>query len=188
MNELITRALSEGAAVYQALRERHAESIAALAQALIDTLRAGGRIYVCGNGGSASQAQHLAGELVGRFLRERGALPAVALNADTALLTALGNDYGFDAVFARQVEALVRPGDALLAITTSGNSPNVLRAVEAARARGARTLGLTGPAGGRLAKLADRCLQVPGDSTPRVQEGHLAVIHILCDLVERNTT
>ena len=184
MKDAIARQLEESAALQQDLRRDHLDTIAAMAEALIATLRAGGCLYICGNGGSAGQAQHIAGEFVGRFLRERRALPAVALTTDTSVLTALANDYGFDRVFERQVEALVGSRDCLLAISTSGNSPNVLRAVQTARQRGARTLGLTGPGGGKLAPLVDVCLCVPAQPTPRVQEGHLTVAHILCDLVE----
>lgn len=184
MNESIIEQLKASAAVKRELAEHHAPTIARMAEVLIETARSGGCLFICGNGGSAADAQHLAGEFVGRFLRERRALPAVALTTDTSVLTAVANDYGYDRTFARQVEALVKPGDCLLAISTSGNSPNVLRAVEAAHARGARTLGLTGPDGGQLAGVLDVCLAVPAAPTPRVQEGHLTVIHILCDLVE----
>ena len=184
MNDAIARQLAASAAVKEHLRRDHVETIAAMAEALITTVKSGGCVYICGNGGSAADAQHMAGEFVGRFLRERRAFPAVALTTDTSVLTAIGNDYGFNTVFERQVEALVGPGDCLLGISTSGRSPNVVRALEAARRRGARTLALTGPDGGDLAECADICLCVPGDPTPRVQEGHLTVIHILCDLVE----
>jgi len=163
-----------------------AEPTAQAAELLIAALRGGGTIYVCGNGGSAADAQHIAGELVGRFLRERQALACVALTTDSSLLTCIGNDYSFDEVFARQVRALVRPGDALWAISTSGNSPNILRAAEAARQRGAKVLAMTGRSGGRLKALADVALCVPADATPRIQQGHLALLHLLCGLVEDN--
>jgi D-sedoheptulose 7-phosphate isomerase len=163
-----------------------AEPTAQAAELLIAALRGGGTIYVCGNGGSAADAQHIAGELVGRFLRERQALACVALTTNSSLLTCIGNDYGFDEVFARQVRALARPGDALWAISTSGNSPNILRAAEAARQRGAKVLAMTGRSGGRLKDLADVALCVPADSTPRIQQGHLALLHLLCGLVEDN--
>jgi len=163
-----------------------AEPTAQAADLLIAALRGGGTIYVCGNGGSAADAQHIAGELVGRFLRERQALACVALTTNSSLLTCIGNDYSFDEVFARQVRALVRPGDALWAISTSGSSPNILRAAEAARLRGAKVLAMTGRSGGRLKDLADVALCVPADSTPRIQQGHLALLHLLCGLVEDN--
>ena len=184
MKREAARQLEASARVMSALGRDHLETIVEMAQTLIRTLRAGGCIYICGNGGSAADAQHMAGELVGRFLRERRALPAVALTTDASILTALGNDYGFETVFERQVEALVGEGDCLVGISTSGNSPNVVRAVAAARRQGACTLALTGPTGGRLAEAAHICLTTPGSPTPRVQEGHAVVIHILCDLVE----
>lgn len=161
-------------------------SIVAAAAAIAAAFEAGGKLLLCGNGGSAAQCQHIAAELVGRLTRdvERRALPAIALTTDTALLTACGNDFGFETVFARQVEALQRPGDVLLAISTSGDSPNVVRAVEAARAAGLRTIALIGQ-GGRLAELAEVVIAVPSTSTQHIQEAHLAVGHVLCDLVER---
>lgn len=166
------------------LADGGAAIVETMADKVLDALRAGKRVYLCGNGGSAADCQHIAGELVGRLMKERGPLPCVALTTDTSVLTCLANDYGFDRVFERQVEALVGPADCLLAISTSGNSPNVVRAAELAKTRGARTLGLTGPGGGKLAAAVDVCLCVPGRPTPRVQEAHLTVAHILCDLVE----
>ena len=141
---------------------------------------------LCGNGGSAADAQHLAAEFVGRFLREREARPALALTTNTSVLSALGNDYGFERVFARQVEAWGNPGDVLLALSTSGNSINVLEAVAVAMQRGLTTIGLTGGDGGRLAAVCDIPIVVPSASTPRIQEAHITVGHILCDLVERS--
>jgi D-sedoheptulose 7-phosphate isomerase len=161
------------------------EPIARAADVLVAALRAGRTIYVCGNGGSAAQAQHLAGELVGRFLVDRPALPCVALTTDTSVLTAVANDYNFEQVFERQVEALVREGDVLVAISTSGESVNVLKAASLARKRGARTIGLTGAGGGKLVELCDECLAVPAESSPLIQEGHLLVLHILCGRVEQ---
>jgi len=184
VKEIIAEQLQAAAAVKRDLAEHHADTIARMAEVLIETARSGHCLFICGNGGSAADAQHMAGEFVGRFLRERRALSAVALTTDTSVLTAVANDYGYDRAFERQVEALVKPGDCLLAISTSGNSPNVVKAVEAAKERGAAVLALTGPDGGTLAAAADLCLAVPGMPTPRVQEGHLTVIHILCDLVE----
>ena len=152
---------------------------------LITTLKNGGKIMVAGNGGSAADAQHFAAELVGRFLLERRALPALALTTDSSILTAVGNDYGFEQIFSRQVEALARPGDLFIGISTSGNSENVCRAVEAARNCGCMTLSLVGGEGGRLANQSDFVLKVPSDHTPYIQEGHLFLIHLLCDLVEQ---
>jgi D-sedoheptulose 7-phosphate isomerase len=152
--------------------------------ATAEALAAGRPLLVCGNGGSAADALHITGELVGRFLRERRALRAICLNADPAVLTAWGNDHGFDTVFARQVEAHAEPGGVLLALSTSGNSPNVLKALEAARARGMATIGLTGEGGGRMAPLCDHLFAVPSTSTPAVQQVHLCLYHCFCAGVE----
>ena len=157
----------------------------ACADLLIRTLQAGGTILVCGNGGSAADAQHIAAELVGRYLRNRPALPCVALTTDTSILTAVGNDFGYEQVFSRQVEALGRAGDLLWAFSTSGNSPNVIKAIESAHAKGMTVLGFTGPRGGRMASLCDLCFQAPGESTPLVQQAHQVAYHLLCDLIER---
>lgn len=154
-------------------------------QLLTGCLKAGGKILVMGNGGSAADAQHFAAELVGRFLRERRALAAISLTTDTSILTALGNDYGFDMVFARQIEALARSGDIVIAISTSGNSPNLLLAIDKARELGCTTIGLLGRDGGKTAACVDLPLIVPANETPRIQEMHALVVHILCDLVER---
>lgn len=150
----------------------------------VASLRGGGKIMFAGNGGSAADAQHWAGELVSRFYYDRPGLAAVALTTDSSILTAIGNDYGYDYTFARQVEALGRKGDVLVAISTSGNSANILRAADAARARGVSVVGFTGKAGGKLAPLADPCFRVPSDETPRIQEGHEFIGHLLCALVE----
>ena len=184
MTDSIRESLRATAALYSAMADALAEPTARAADLLISALRAGRTIYVCGNGGSASQAQHIAGELVGRFRKDRPALACVALSTDTSVLTAVANDYDFDAVFERQVAALVREGDVLWALTTSGNSPNVVKAAALARERGAQVLGMTGRSGGRLREFCDVALAVPADSSPAVQEGHLALLHILCGLVE----
>ena len=149
-----------------------------------DCLAAGGKLLLCGNGGSASDAQHFAAELVGRFLEHREPYVAVALTADAAVLTCIGNDYAFDDVFARQVAGLGRAGDLLVAISTSGESENVVRAARQARHGGLRVLGLTGRTGGRLAAECDVAIVVPSASTARIQEAHILVIHTLCELVE----
>ncbi len=151
---------------------------------MAERLRRGCRILVCGNGGSAADAQHLAAELSGRYLKERRALAGIALTTDTSALTAIGNDYGFDQVFSRQVEALGRPGDLLIGISTSGNSPNVIRAVESARDLGMRTLGLLGRDGGRLKELVDDALVVPSPVTARIQEVHQMVYHFWCEALD----
>ena len=145
----------------------------------------GGKLLIFGNGGSAADAQHLATELVGRFTRERVALPAIALTTDTSILTAVANDYGFDRVFARQIEALGRPGDVAFGISTSGQSPSVLKALDAAGARGLTTVALTGHDGGPIGATAQIHINVPAASTPRVQEVHGTLIHAICELVER---
>lgn len=158
--------------------------VAAAAALVREVLAGGGTLFFCGNGGSAADAQHVATEYVVRFQRTRRALPAVALTTDTSLLTAAGNDLGFEAVFARQVEALVRPGDLLVIHSTSGASPNVLRAAEAARSRGARVLALLAKGGGPLRALADLAIVVPTDRTDRAQELHLCIQHAICELVD----
>jgi D-sedoheptulose 7-phosphate isomerase len=176
------------AATIAAHRQAHASAgpaVLAAVDVLLEALRSGRTVMACGNGGSAADAQHFAAELTGRFARERRAWPALALTTDTSALTAIGNDYGFDRVFARQVEAHGRQGDVLVAMSTSGNSPNVLAAVEAARARGVKTIGLTGTDGGALGRVVDVHLNVPSPTTARIQEVHITLLHVLCDLVEQ---
>jgi D-sedoheptulose 7-phosphate isomerase len=155
-----------------------------VAASIVAAYRAGGKVVLCGNGGSAADAQHIAAEMVGRFLLERAPLPAIALSTNTSSVTAIANDYAFADVFRRQVEAFVSAGDVLVGISTSGNSENVIVACDAARRRGAVTVGLTGEGGGRLADVVDRCLRIPTRSIPRIQEGHIAIGHILCEIVE----
>ena len=150
----------------------------------VAALRDGHKMLFAGNGGSAADAQHWAGELVSRFYYDRPGLPAIALTTDSSILTAIGNDYGFDYTFARQVEALGQAGDVFVAISTSGNSPNIIRAAEAARARGVQVIGFTGAGGGKLAPLSDICFRIPSTETPRIQEGHEFVGHLLCALIE----
>ena len=150
-----------------------------------DCLQKGGKILFAGNGGSASDAQHLAGELISRFYYDRPALAGLALTTDTSVLTAIGNDYGYDQTFVRQIRGLGRPGDILVGLSTSGNSANVLVAMAAARELGLITIGLTGHSGGKLADIVDHCLCMPSDSTPRIQECHITVGHILCAIVEQ---
>jgi D-sedoheptulose 7-phosphate isomerase len=176
--------LADSAYVKLLLLQRQAAVIEAIGRTLAATLKAGRRIYLFGNGGSAADAQHIAAELEARFLRERKALPALALTTNTSTLTAVGNDYGYERVFARQVEAYVRKGDAVIAISTSGNSPNVLAGVKAAAKAGAFAIGFTNEKGGKLKGAVDLCLQVPSTDTQRVQEGHLATGHIVCGIVE----
>ncbi len=164
--------------------EQQAETIAAIADAYVTALRTGGTLFFAGNGGSAADAQHLATEYVVRYQSNRPPLRAIALTTDTSLLTACANDMGFDEVFARQLEALARPGDVLSLHSTSGESPNVVRAAQTAKARSVRVVGLLGKSGGRLRELADIALVVPSSDTARIQEIHLAVEHAICEIVE----
>jgi D-sedoheptulose 7-phosphate isomerase len=173
-------------AVHAQVRRASAPVVLAAADTLCAALGAGRKVLVCGNGGSAADAQHFAAELVGRFERERRrAWPVIALTTDTSILTAVGNDYGFERVFARQVEAHGQPGDVLIGISTSGNSKDVLAAVETARARGLVIVGLTGCDGGALGARVDVHVNVPSASAARTQEVHCTLLHVLCDLVER---
>lgn len=160
------------------------ETVILTAQLIIDCLRQGNKVLICGNGGSAADAQHLAAELVGRFTKERRAYPVVALTTNTSVITSIGNDYTFDRVFARQVEAYGRSGDVLVAISTSGNSNNVLYAAQVARDLDIKVIGFTGDSGGQLKGLCDMCLCVPASNTPRIQEMHILLGHIICHLVE----
>jgi D-sedoheptulose 7-phosphate isomerase len=171
------RAMSEDAALHA--------SIAQVALACIAALRQGNKILFAGNGGSAADAQHLAGELISRFHYDRPGLSAFALSTDSSVLTAIGNDYGYEQLFARQVQAVGKPGDVFFGISTSGRSPNILNALRAAREQGLLTVGLTGRNGGQMPGLCDHCLRAPSDSTPRIQEGHIAIGHTVCWLIEQ---
>lgn len=183
MHQRIRAALAEHLETIQALGALE-DDIASLASRGIAALRAGGRILWMGNGGSAADAQHLAAELVGRFERERQGLAALALTTDTSVLTSVANDYGFESIFARQVEAIGRSGDLLIGLSTSGNSPNVVRAMEVAAGLGLTRAGLTGADGGALREHCDQCLCVPSTRTARIQEAHLLIGHLLCDAIE----
>lgn len=156
-----------------------------IADVLVRAFKNKNRLYLIGNGGSAADAQHIAGELIGRFKMNRSPLPAIALTTDTSVMTALANDFGYDTCFARQVEALANPGDVVLAFSTSGNSKGILAAVQIARDRGAIAIGFTGRDGGLLKDAVDICLKIPSDNTPRIQECHITVGHILCSIVEK---
>ena len=171
------RVMSEDASLHAA--------IGAVAAACIAALRQGNKILLAGNGGSASDAQHLAGELISRFHYDRPGLPAFSLSTDTSVLTAIGNDYGYENLFARQIEAIGNAGDVFIGISTSGRSPNIVKALQVARAKGVLTVGLTGHGGGQMPALCDHCLRVPSDSTPRIQEGHIAIGHTICMLIEQ---
>jgi D-sedoheptulose 7-phosphate isomerase len=182
---VVASSLNESADVKRALAESASGEIAAAAQRIADALVGGRKLLLCGNGGSAADAQHVAAELVGRFVAERRALPAIALTTDTSVLTSLLNDYGGESVFVRQIEALGNQGDVLLALSTSGESPNVLAAVTTARALGLTTIGLTGEGGGAVARACDVAIRVPSSSTARIQEAHITICHVICDAVER---
>jgi D-sedoheptulose 7-phosphate isomerase len=173
-----------GAKLREAFFARHAHSVANAALVMAVVLARGNKILFCGNGGSAADAQHLAAELVNRFLMERPSLPAIALTTDTSILTAVGNDFGFDLVFSKQVQALGNGGDMLVALSTSGNSKNILLALEAARESSMITLGVTGKNGGGMPPLCDLLLCVESDNTPLIQEVHIAVGHLLCGLTD----
>lgn len=163
---------------------RLASAVATAVDIICSSLSAGGQLFLAGNGGSAADAQHIAAELTGRFLRERQPLRAIALHANTSALTAIGNDYGYDQVFARELSAHARPGDVLLAISTSGNSRNIVRAIEVARNGKVIVIGLTGESGGQMRTACDLCLCVPSKSTARIQEMHITIGHAICELVE----
>src|SRR5215213_2735579 len=175
--------LDAGLAVLQSLASQ-SEQIEQIAATVRDALLAGHTLLTCGNGGSATDAQHLAEELIGRYRTNRRALPAIALTADSAALTCIANDFGYDAVFARQIEGLARPGDLLLCFSTSGNSPNISAALQAARARGLATVALLGKDGGAARGLADQTLVVASDDTAHIQAAHLQILHYICELVE----
>lgn len=175
---------AESSEARQGLVAGQGEAIARAAMMMADALLTDGKILACGNGGSAADAQHFVAELVGRFVEERRPLPAIALTTNTSNLTSIGNDYGFEEVFERQVAALGTPGDVLVAISTSGKSPNVLRAATAARARGMNIIGLAGKDGGPLKPLCDECLIVPSDVTACIQESHIFLIHYFCAVID----
>lgn len=181
---LITQRTQESIAVKQALLETQANVIAAVGEKLVAAMRNGNTLFLCGNGGSAGDAQHIAAELVGRFTKERRALPAVALTTNSSALTALGNDYEYAIVFSRQLEAFGKAGDMLIGISTSGNSPNVLHALQTAKTLGMVTVGLTGETGGKTKTEAAHCICVPSRDTARIQESHILIGHILCEIVE----
>lgn len=188
MNDITIKSIRESIAVKQAILtdDGFLEKIDQAAQMLIETFRRNGKVLFCGNGGSAADAQHIAAELSGRFYTDRPPLYAEALHVNTSYLTAVANDYGYDHVFARMVEAAGRPGDVLVAISTSGNSTSILNAIEKARARDMAVIGLTGATGGRMTGLCTLLLNVPSGDTPRIQEVHILIGHILCEMVEKS--
>ncbi len=184
MKETVARELEESANIKLAMAKDFPELIADAAQIILDAYKTGGKVLIIGNGGSAADAQHIAAELVGHFKLERKGLPAIALTTNSSILTALANDSAYNTVFSRQLEALASSKDVLIAISTSGNSPNILQAVETARSKHITVIGLTGGNGGKLKHLANLLIIVPSSSTPRIQEAHITIGHILCRLVE----
>ena len=184
-DQLIRRDLSEHIRIIEIVRETLSESIFGMGRKLVQVLADGGTLFWCGNGGSAADSQHLTAELIGRSKKNVRGLRSIALSTDTSVLTSLANDYGYDDIFARQVEALGRPGDALIGISTSGKSENVLRALKAAKASKMTVFALLGNQGGAARDLADDSLVIPSDSTARVQEAHILIGHILCDFIEQ---
>jgi len=185
MHNEIAKSLEEGARIQRAIAGSEISVIESIVRFIISAYEAGGKVVLFGNGGSAADAQHIACELIGRFGLKRQAFPAIALTTNTSTLTAVANDYGYEKVFSRQVEALVNEKDVAIGISTSGNSANVIEAIEIAKVKGAKTIGLSGGNGGKLAKVADLVLIVPSNSTPRIQESHIAIGHIVCELVEK---
>lgn len=184
MENILRRSLADSIAAKEDFYKIHKQKLFQLVDWVVDCFKSGNKLMVCGNGGSAADAQHLAAEFVNRFLINRMPLPAIALTTDSSILTSVSNDFSYDDIFAKQVEALGKRGDVFLGISTSGNSPNVLRAVEAARKIGVRTVALTGGSGGLLAATAELVLTVPSEKTPHIQEAHLWIEHMLCWLVD----
>lgn len=188
--ELIRQRITDSIAVKQGLleNERFLQTVSMLSDAIVETIANGGKIVICGNGGSASDALHFAGEIIGRFVKERKAWPVVVLNADVATMTAIANDYGYDYVFARQAEGHLKPGDVFVGISTSGNSENVYQAMLKAKEIGAMTACLVGKDGGKIGHESEYAIVVPSNVTARVQECHINIIHILCEIVEAKLT
>lgn len=179
-------ALREGATIFSRMSEdaEFCGRIGAACDRMAEALQNGHLLLIAGNGGSAAEAQHFSAEIVGRYLKERRGYPAIALTTDTSILTAVGNDYAFDTIFARQVEALGRAGDVFIGLSTSGNSENIIRALVEARSRGISTISLTGKGGGGMKGMADIDIIVPSDDTPRIQEAHLLIIHSICEVLD----
>ena len=184
MKKKISELLTEDIAVKKALLETQVTAIESLANMMISTIKTGGKILVFGNGGSASDSLHIAAELVGRFQKERKSLPAISLSANCSSITALGNDYGFEYIFERQIEGLGKKGDMALGISTSGKSKNVIRGIKKASEMNMKTAVLTGKSEGELSRIADVSVKVPSNNTPRIQEAHITIGHIVCEIVE----
>ncbi len=183
-DSMIGNSLSEHVELFETLRSAYEANISECSELIFQTFQAGKKVLICGNGGSAADAQHIATELVCRYETERKGLPAIALTTDTSALTAITNDFNFERVFARQIEALASAGDLLIAISTSGNSPNIISAVMTARSIGCKVLGMTGANGKKLASLCDACFMVPSERTARVQEAHITIAHIWCEIID----
>jgi len=188
MDELVLQSLNSHMRMFEAIIANELENIRRCGEMIWSALKNGNKVLLCGNGGSAADAQHIAAEFVGRYEKERVAYPSIALTTDTSALTAIGNDYGYERVFARQVEALANNGDVLVAISTSGNSPNVIAAIEAAREKGCVVIGMTGPTGGKMRDLCDALFAVPADRTARIQEAHITIGHLWCEYVDAAAT
>ncbi len=186
MQSLVSKAIQEHKELIEIIQDQLQSQIAIAGELILKTIKDGNKILLCGNGGSASDAQHISAEFTGRFLKERKGLPAIALTTDTSALTAIGNDYGFDRVFERQVEALANEGDLLIGISTSGNSTNVLKALDKANTLGCLTIGLSGRDGGEMSELCDINIVVPSTTTARIQEMHILIGHILCAIVDES--
>lgn len=182
--DVVIKELEAGAELRRLVARELADTIVSAARMISQAYSNGSKLLLIGNGGSAADAQHIAAEFVGRFETETKGQPAIALTTDTSVITSIANDYGYDSVFSRQIEALANKGDVLIAITTSGNSPNIIRAVDAAHAAGIKVIGLTGKGGGALKAKVDLSITVPSDSVPRIQEIHIAIGHIICELVK----
>lgn len=184
MSIVLEKFLEHKELVETLIETNYLEKVEQVGNLIIETLEQGKKLLICGNGGSAADAQHFAAELVGRFVTERRALPAIALTTDTSIITSIGNDYSYDVIFSRQVEALGNEGDILIGISTSGNSGNVLKAVNAAKAKGMKTVGLLGKNGGKLVDICDESLVVACNTTARVQEIHELTYHIICEMID----
>ena len=184
MREIIQEAILESIRVKEELLKNNLSQIVEISKDIVEAIRKGGKLIIFGNGGSASDAQHIAAELVGRFKKDRPAIPAISLTVNTSVITALANDFGYDVIFARQIEGLAVKGDVVLAISTSGKAKNVVMGLKQAKKMGLATVALTGCDGGEIAKLADASVIVPSSQTPRIQESHILIGHIICELVE----
>lgn len=184
MENLIIGAFKDSAEVKLSFVRKNVKNLISIVDAIVDAFHEGNKLMIFGNGGSAADAQHIAAEFVNRFMIERPPLPAMALTTDTSVITSIGNDYSYDQIFLKQIKALGKEGDIAWGISTSGNSPNVLKALKAAKSMGIKTIGLTGKDGGKMAKMVDFHLNVESDSTARIQETHITISHVICELVD----